>query len=413
MNRANLMKVKVAIIGGGASGMISAIKIAQKIGGQNVCLIERLSRLGKKLLSTGNGQCNLSNKTINLSNFHGKNPHFAYDLVNRYDQNSLIQFFNELGVLTIYDGSKLYPYSKQASSVLDALRFKLQALNVNVILDSKVVKINKENSFKITLENDSGIIAENVIVAIGGKSASHMGTDGSSYGLLTGFGHKLTPLYPAIVQLKVDKNKIKGLKGLKQKTLVKATSDGKVLSTFTGDVLFSDGYISGNAIFYVSSYLTGKSNAYVELDFLSDFEQDYLINFLNEKAKNCSYLTGEYLFSGLVNNKIASFVLKNELGVDLNSKIETLNVAKCVKALKSYKLKIEGSANFDMSQVTSGGIVTSDFDGKTLESKLCSNLYATGEVLDIDGDCGGYNLQFAYSTACAVAESIKWAPFQT
>lgn len=413
MNRANLRQIKVAIIGGGASGMIAAIKIAQKIGGQNVCLIERLSRLGKKLLSTGNGQCNLSNKTISLSNYHGKNPHFAYDLVNLYDQNSLIQFFNELGVLTSYDGSKLYPYSKQASSILDALRFKLQDLNVNVILESKVVKISKENSFKITLENDSGIIAENVIVAIGGKSASHMGTDGSSYGLLTSFGHKLTLLYPAIVQLKVDKNKIKGLKGLKQKTLVKAISDGNVLTTFTGDVLFSDGYVSGNAIFYVSSYLAGKSNAFVELDFLSDFDEDYLINFLNAKAKNCGYLTGEYLFSGLVNNKIASFVLKNELNVDLNSKIHTLNVQKCVKALKNYKLKIEGSANFDMSQVTNGGIMTEEFDAKTLESKLCKGLYATGEVLDVDGDCGGYNLQFAYSSACAVAEAIKWKLFQT
>ncbi|MBR5439541.1 MAG: aminoacetone oxidase family FAD-binding enzyme [Clostridia bacterium] len=407
MNRANSRQIKVAIIGAGASGLISAIKLSQKFGGQNVCLIERLSRVGKKVLSTGNGQCNLTNLNVKSCNYHGKNPQFAYNLVNKYNQNSFINFLNEIGILTEYDGTKLYPYSRQASSVLDALRFKLENLNTLLYLDSKVVQITKDKVFKIVLENGEFITAENVVVAVGGKSASHLGTDGSSYSLLTNFGHKLTELNPSIVQLKVDKNKIKGLKGLKHKALVKAVYKSSVLTSFSGDVLFSDGYISGNAIFYVSSYVTGKNNAFVEIDFLSNFEEDYLINFLKQKSKNCSYLTAEYLFNGIVNNKIASFILKGELGVNLNDKITKLDIPLCVKALKNYKLKVEGTAGFDMSQVTSGGILTSDFNELTLESKLCSGLYATGEVLDVDGDCGGYNLQFAYSSAHCVAEAIK------
>ncbi len=407
MNRANSRQIKVVIIGAGASGIITAIKLSQKFGGQNVLLIERLSRVGKKILSTGNGQCNLSNANIKTCNFHGKNPQFAYDLVKKYDQNSFISFLNELGVLTVYDGAKLYPYSHQASSVLDALRFKLESLGTQILYDSKVVDIKKNGTFKVVLDNGNDIETQNVVVAVGGKCASHLGTDGTSYNLLTNFGHKLTKLNPAIVQLKVDKNKIKGLKGLKHKSSVKAVVNGNVLTSFVGDLLFGDGYISGNSIFYVSSYLTGKQNAQVEIDFLSDFTESEITNFLTNKAKNCSYLTAEYLFNGIVNNKIASYILKSELGIDLNSKITALDIPRCVKVLKNYALKVEGTANFDMAQVTSGGIVTSDFDGNTLESKLCSNLYATGEVLDIDGDCGGYNLQFAYSTACAVAEAIK------
>ncbi|MBO5851778.1 MAG: aminoacetone oxidase family FAD-binding enzyme [Clostridia bacterium] len=407
MNRANSRQIKVAIIGAGASGIVTAIKLSKKFGGQNVCLIERNSRIGKKLLSTGNGQCNLSNKDVNLSNFHGKNPQFAYDLVTKYDYNDFTNFLNELGVLTVVDGFKLYPYSKQASSVLDALRFKLDSLGVNIYLDSKVVALSKQNLFTITLENGQTITAENVVVAVGGKSASFLGTDGSSYGLLTKFGHTLTSLNPAIVQLKVDKNKIKGLKGLKQKALVKALHNGKVLASFNGDVLFQEGFISGNAIFYVSSYLTGKDNSSVQIDFISNYEEDYIIKFLTDKAKKCNYLTCEYLFGGIVNNKIASFILKNELNVNLNDQITTLDIPLCVKTLKNYKLKIFATANFDASQVTNGGILTEEFNQETLESKLCNGLYATGEVLDIDGDCGGYNLQFAYSTACAVAEGVK------
>lgn len=407
MNRANTSQIKVAVIGGGASGIITAIKLSQKFGGQNVCLIERLSRIGKKLLSTGNGQCNVSNENIKISNFHGKNPQFAYNLVSKYNLNSLKNFLADLGVLTVSDGAKIYPYSRQASSVLDALRFKLNALNTNIYLDSKVISVTKENAFKITLENGNVITAENVVVAVGGKSASFLGTDGSSYGLLTSFGHTLTKLNPAIVQLKVDKNKIKGLKGLKQKALVKGLCENKVVTSFVGDVLFSDGAISGNSIFYVSSYLTGKQNASLLIDFLPDFEENYLVEFLSNKSKNCSYLTCEYLFGGLVNNKIASFILKNELNVNLNAQISALDIPKCVKALKNYELAVTGTASFDSSQVTNGGILTSEFYEDSLQSKLVKGLYATGEVLDIDGDCGGYNLHFAYSCACQVAEAIK------
>ncbi len=408
MNRETIRQIKAIIIGGGASGIVLAINLSKKFGGQNVLLVEKLSRLSKKLLVTGNGQCNFTNKDVSKRYYHSQNSCEISNILEKYSNKNFIDFMLENGVVSTLDGDKYYPLSKQASSVVDALRFKLQSLNVNVMLDSCVTDIKKENSnFLVTLNSGEILKSQCVIVATGGKSASHLGTDGASYKLLTNFGHTLTKLYPSIVQLKTDKSKIKGLKGLKQKALLKGFVNDKEVCSFLGDLLFTDYGVSGNTVFSASSYLTGKTNVKIVIDFCPQLTSETLKTVLRNKIKSCPYLSIEYLLSGIMNNKIASFILKNGLGLDLTKSTLKVDVDAVASIVKNYEIKVEGTSGFENSQVTRGGILFSEFDSGTLESKIVKGLYACGEVLDVDGDCGGYNLQWAYSSACAVSEAIK------
>ena len=405
MNRANGKIFKAIIVGGGASGLLTAIELSNKFGGQNVLLVEKLDRVGKKLLSTGNGQCNLTNKNCAISRFHGELPLFSESILNRFGYKSVCEYFENLGLLLTEENGKVYPLSRQASSVVDALRFKLLSLNTNVITGAKVDCATKKGDlFTACLSNGECYLAQNLIISVGGKAQKHLGTDGGSYSLLEDFGHELTKLYPSIVQLKCEPSKIKGLKGLKQKALVKTTSNGNSVE-FSGDILFTDFGVSGNSVFSISSYIKGGDGEVV-VDFCPDLSFEELKNSIIKKQNNCSYLTGENLMLGVMNSKIACAVLRNS-GFNLNSKISSFNAGDVASALKNYKIRTLGTLGFDYAQVTKGGITTKDFSNETLESKLVKNLYATGEVLDVDGDCGGFNLTWAFSSAFAVSEAIN------
>ena len=326
----NTKVFKVIIIGGGASGLISAIELSKKFKGENVALVERLDRVGKKLLSTGNGQCNFSNSDGSLCHFHSQNNNFYKTALTTFSNDFIVKYFEDLGILSTCEDGKFYPLSKQASSVLDALRFKIQSLNTKVFLNSKVVLIKKDKFFKVELENGEILQGEKVVLCVGGKSASHLGSDGSSYGLYQNFGHTLTDLTPQLVQLKVETSKIKGLKGLKQKALVKVQENGKIINEFLGDVMFTDYGLSGNAIFSASSYVS-YNNSSLLLDFCPQISTSKLVEILKNKQKNCPYLTNEYLLSGIVNNKIASAILRNLNLCNLQDKIEFTNVEKVAK----------------------------------------------------------------------------------
>lgn len=406
MNREKFKPFEVVIVGGGFSGLISSIILSQKLGGENVLLVERLSRVGKKILSTGNGQCNLSNTDMDLSHYHTSSK---CDLSSIFCDNSmknLKNFFCELGVMLVEEDGKIYPMSKQASSVLDSLRFKLEELKTNVLLEEKVVALEKKDFFSIRLASGKILKAKNVILAVGGNAQKHFGTDGSSYLLATGFNHRLTKLFPSLVQLKTEPKSILGLKGLKHKVNVKAIVSNKVVAEKDGEVLFTEYGVSGNAIFYLSSYLT-ENNSSISIDFFSGLSSEELYDFLLKKVNNLKYITLEYLLLGLMPNKIAIRCLKNSGFDDLSKKPTEKDLLKIVNVLKNYQIKITGTLGFDNAQVTKGGLVLDDFNLNTLESKLCKGLYATGEVLDVDGDCGGYNLQWAYSSAVVVANAIK------
>lgn len=407
MNRENIKPYKAVVVGGGASGLLLAIRLAEKFGSASVLLVERLDRVGKKLLSTGNGQCNLGNVDGDFKHYHGNGGEFCREIISRYT-NSVKSVFLSLGVPFTVDGEKVYPLSKQASSVVDALRFKLDGLGVKTQTGVKITSVKKSGGiFTLTDENNFSYFAENVVLCVGGKSQKHLGTDGSSYSLLTGFGHRLTELYPSIVQLKVkDLLRIKGLKGLKQKVSAKAVLDGVEVAESYGDLMFTDYGLSGNVAFYLSSYLSGKNGGVIEVDFCPELSRSALYDVLKTKRENCPYLSGEYLLSGIMNTKISASVLRNERVGNLSLKIDAFDLSKVVDAIKNYKIEISGTMGFDSSQVTKGGISVDGFDSLTLESKLVDNLYAAGEVLDVDGDCGGYNLNWAFCSALAVADGI-------
>ncbi len=407
MNREKQTPFKAIIIGGGASGLMLSIALGKKFGGSNVLLIEKLDRVGKKLLSTGNGRCNLANVDNELVHYHSENNGYFNEIIKKYS-SEVPKFFNELGVPLSVEDNKVYPLSKQASSVVDALRFKLESIGVTTLTGIRANRVKKSGEiFTVLCENGKEFYAQNVVVSVGGKSQKHLGTDGTSYSLLENFNHSLTKLYPSIVQLKVkDLFRIKGLKGLKQKVSAKAIVDGKVVAKTEGDIMFTDYGLSGNVAFYLSSYLAGKKNGVIEVDFCPELNSEELLSFLKQKQRDCYYLKAEYILSGIINLKISQSLLRNENAGNLQGDISSLNVSKVLSAVKNYKIEILDVLGFDGAQVTKGGIKVKDFNPLTLESKLEKGLYATGEVLDIDGDCGGYNLNWAFCSALAVSDSI-------
>ena len=407
MNRENFGIYKAIIVGGGASGLALSICLSNKFSPSKVALFEKLDRVGKKILVTGNGQCNLTNEVISSSNFHSENNGFSNSIIDAYGNKAVVDFFTKLGVPLVVEDSKFYPMSKQASSILDAMRFKIGSTYAQIFTACEVVSAVKKNGvFEVKCLDGKVFYCENLIISVGGQAQKHLGSDGKSYSLLESFGHKKTKLFPSIVQLKCDMSKIKGLKGLKQKATVTATVNGNAVKSFNGDLLFTEYGVSGNTIFNISPYVVGKTNCKLAIDFCSDIECGELEKLITAKKQNCSYLTAEHLLSGIMNNKIAVSILKI-LGYNPNCSITEISAKKVAYEVKNFTLDITGSMGFDNAQVTKGGISTVDFDNKTLQSKLVSGLYAIGEVLDVDGDCGGYNLTWAFSSAFAVADSIR------
>lgn len=407
MNRENQSPFKAIIIGGGASGLALSIALGERFGGSNVLLLEKLDRVGKKLLSTGNGRCNLANVDNELVHYHSENNGYFNEIIKKYS-SEVPKFFNSIGVPLSVEDNKVYPLSKQASSVVDALRFKLESLGVITLTGIRANQVKKSGKiFTVLCENGKEFYGQNVIVSVGGKSQKHLGTDGTSYTLLENFNHSLTSLYPSIVQLKAkDLLRIKGLKGLKQKVRAKAIVDGKVLTQTEGDLMFTEYGLSGNVAFYLSSYLAGKKNGVIEVDFCSELSREDLLLLLTQKQRDCSYLKAEYLLLGIMNLKISQSLLRNENACNLQDEISSVDISKVLNAVKNYKIEISTTMGFDGAQVTKGGIKVKDFNPMTLESKFANGLYATGEVLDIDGDCGGYNLNWAFCSALAVSDSI-------
>ncbi len=396
---------KVIIVGGGFSGLILANKLKDK--NIDFLIVERNDRVGKKILATGNGRCNFTNENLSEDFYHGATKNFCSYAIKKFDNKAIEGFFENLGVLSARENGKVYPASYLANSILDALRLRLN--DTEVLTNAKVIDIKKSGEcFNLRLENGKILKAENVVLAFGGKVGSQFGTDGSSYHLATAFGHKITDLYPSLVQMKCDGVSIKGLKGIKQKALVSLYDGGKFVKKTIGDLLFTDNGVSGNAIFYLSSYQIGVSKPNLVVDLLPDIDTDKIINSLQNKIKVYPNITGDKLLNGIVASRLSTKI-SAELGIN-NTKLseianEKLNLA--IQKIKEYRLTVVGTIGFNNAQVTRGGVDTIDIDERTFESKLVKGLYIVGEALDVDGDCGGYNLQFAFSSAMCVSEAIK------
>ena len=391
---------KVAIIGGGASGLLCATELLlgrNALNGSEVAILERNDRVGKKLVATGNGQGNISNVSVSSKNYSG-DPAFISFFIEQFKDINPVRYLERLGIFTEADEvGRIYPVSRQANSVLDIIREYLVSKNCTVFTGFKATEV-KENGgiFTVKAENGDIICAKSVVFAFGGKAAKQFGTDGSSYSLATAFNHKLTPLYPSLVQLKTDKTLIKGLKGIKENATISLYDGNKFIKRAEGDFMFTDYGVSGNAVFKVSDKVAGLTEPILKVDFLPRFTLKTIIDLLETRLKQ-GFIPKSDLLNGLVHKKLGEMIVKD-------AKQDIVHIAETVKA---FTLKVVGTLGFDYAQTTKGGIKTQDVDPETYESKLKNGLYMIGEMLDVDGECGGYNLTFAFTSGITAARAVK------
>lgn len=399
----------IGIIGAGASGMCAALAAAQNPN-VSVVLMERQARVGRKLQATGNGRCNLTN--MNQAAYHGEQPQFAQYALEQFGPEKTRQWFRQLGLFTVEEKSgKVYPYSDQANSVVDVLRIALEKENIQLLTGFEVEKVKKncDGSFSVHSAQQE-ICVDKLIIACGGLAGTKLGGTMSGYKLLGKLGHKSTRLRPNLVQLKSDWSGTAALKGVRANCHIRILRDGALFAESTGELQFTEYGISGPVVFEISRdvcYGGGKWSALI--DFLPGF--DDLEAEISRRRK--SQLPMEELLTGILHNRLgrvltkAAGVKNKQLAREL-SELET--VAVCC-AVKSLEIELTEPMGMDCAQVTAGGVLTEQFEPTTMESKLVPGLYACGEVLDIDGDCGGYNLQWAWSSGylagCSAGKDIK------
>ena len=365
-----------------------------------VLLFERQARLGRKLQATGNGRCNLSNIHAGVGGYHGQQPDFVEPAMSRFDPEETLQWFRSMGLFTVSEPSgRVYPYSDQANSVVDVLRFALEKPNIRVNTGAEIGKIRKEgNGFSV-----DGEYCDRLIVACGGLAGSKLGGTMSGYQLLRSMGHRMTKLRPALVQLKSSWSAVAALKGVRANCHAAIYHDGSLHSQSTGEIQFTEYGISGPVIFEISRDACQGAGSWVcQLDLLPEISEETL--YAELRRRNGTALPTQELLTGILHNRLGRVVSK-AAGLSLNGAAADLTQqelqAVCT-AVKSFEVPLTEPMGMDSAQVTAGGILTEDFDPCTMESKLVPGLYACGEVLDIDGDCGGYNLQWAWSSGrCA------------
>ena len=403
------MKTEIAVIGGGASGMIVAITARKS--GKEVVVLERKDRILKKVLITGNGRCNITNVNANISNYFGKNISSVENILNSFNPQDTMDFFNGLGIICNEENrGKVYPLSGQASSVVDALRFEAERLGVRIETEFYVRKIEKEGfKFKIYSEERKKIEAGRVIIAAGGQSYPELGSNGSGFELAKELGHSVTRLSPSIVQLKTEKHQVKGLQGIKTDAAVTAYGDNKKICTYDGELLFTDYGISGNVVFNISFVMPLYKNVEFEIDFMEKFDYNELYEILKERKKMMSHLTMENYFNGMINKKLGQFLSKVSGIEKLSKPVKDLNdseIRKLCTVLKKYRIKILDTTGFKNAQVTAGGVSLDEVNSETLESKIVKGLYFSGEVLDVYGECGGFNLQWAWASGYIAGKNV-------
>lgn len=407
-----ILNYDLIIIGGGACGITASI-MAKDLG-INVALIEGTDRIGKKILTTGNGRCNITNSGLSYLRYHSDNNLFFKYTLNAFPLEKTINYFNSLGLylITLEEG-KMYPMSLQASSVLDIFRMNLEDKAIPIYVNTKVKEIKKDKSFKIVSQNGEVFTSKYVLLCTGGKSYSKTGSDGSGYNLAKALGHNIIPTAPGLVQLKLQYNRLKAISGIKFDGSVSIFLDGTLKRVETGEILFTDYGISGPPILQLSRFASkgvlNKKSVTIKVDMMKDYSKDGLIDFLESHFAMFSHRPISENLVGIINKKLIPIILK-EAGVEDIHSI-TYNVTydiryKLYNLLKEWDFSVCGTNSFDNAQVTLGGIDTTEVSETTLESKLVSKLYFGGEILDVDGDCGGFNLQWAWSSANLAVKSI-------
>lgn len=394
--------MRAAVIGAGASGMTAALTAARL--GHEVTLYERQTRVGRKLMATGNGRCNLTNTGAGPSNYHGEAPDFVRPALEAFPSEAALDFFRGLGLLAREEwGGRVYPLSNSANSVVDVLRQALDAAGVELIAGDRVRELRRAGSgYSVTTESGDKRSFDAVVVACGGLAGEKLGGGRDGYELLKALGHTRTALRPALVQITTEPMYPRSLKGIKADCALRVLSRGRLLASSCGELLFTETGVSGPAAFDVSRAVSeaGDAKMELEIDFLRDYTAAEVLAHLQNRARTAPELPASELLTGSVHNRLGRMLIKYadvEAAAPLSALSER-ELRTVAAACKRFKLPVRGTEGFANAQVTAGGIRTSEFDPRTLESRLCPRLFACGEVLDIDGDCGGYNLQWAWSS---------------
>ena len=404
------MTTDIIIIGGGAAGLLSAVYLKKQNPKLNIRILEALPRVGKKLAVTGNGRCNITNKNINLNRYHGKNVSFAEYALNKYDLSFTADFFESIGVPFVFEGDKAFPASLQAGSVVDCLRFAAEENGIIIHTDTKVTNIQiLKNQYRVWVDKIS-FICDTVIVATGLYSGGYKcGSDGSMFELLKKAGFKTVDTTPAIVQLKTENDITKQLKGIKVDANVTLKANDKIVRQDFGEVLFCDYGLSGPPVMQLSREVPRNKNVMIlSLDIMPQISLNDLKAQIKSRAINLSQRPLEEFFTGMLQKRIGQVILK-QCGLKLSDKAEVLNdnlIDRIAKIIKSFDFKALDTTGFVNSQVTAGGISTDEFEATTMMSKKYDRFYAVGEILDIDGDCGGFNLQWAWSSSFCACDNI-------
>ncbi len=403
---------KIAIIGGGASGLSCAVELLHTVKNTDdvkVTVFEKLPRVGKKILVTGNGRCNLTNENAINSGFRG-DVEFSRYALNKYTPESNIRFFNELGLYTrTEEEGRVYPLSNQATSVLDAIRFECARLGVEIVCDYQAVHLKQVFNGvmnKLVINNRDRF--DYVVVAAGGKAAKVHGTDGDSYELLKMMGHKIISPAPALVSLNCD-DFTKALKGVRSICKMDLMIDGKKSLENYGEVQFTDYGLSGIPIMQLSRFVSvsPSNDIWIYLDTTPDFTLDEVRKYLYSRRAVDRGLC-ENMLGGIMNKQLCISFMK-EVGIAPNGRVNELSdkqLEALAAIIKCWKIKIKTARGFDFAQVTAGGADCKDFNPETMESRLVDKLFCTGEALNIDGDCGGYNLQWAWSSGRLAGHTI-------
>ena len=389
----------VIIIGGGASGMMAALTAAEN--GRSVLLLERQSRVGRKLLATGNGRCNLTNYNTSPARYHGEDGGFCAYALRAFDVGSTLQYFASLGLLTVNeDSGRVYPMSNMAGSVLDVLRYGLEHPRIEVRTGQVVTAVKRTAEvFTVRTETDA-FTAGKLILAAGGCAGSKVGGVMDGYRLAKALGHHRTALYPSLVQLKTDPTYPRALKGVKAECGITVLRGSGTVAENRGEVLFTEYGVSGPAIFDISrAVATGGEGLVCALDFFPDWDLREVLDWLRMRRQTMQAHEASTLLVGSCHTRLGQMLCKaagftSQPAADLTDS----DLERIARQAKHFALPITGTCGFDQAQVTAGGLCTDEFDQETMKSRLVSGLYACGELLDVDGDCGGFNLQWAWAS---------------
>lgn len=410
------MKKSVIIIGGGASGLTAAIWAARS--GANVTVIEHTSRVGKKLLSTGNGRCNLTNSRMEPDCFFCSLPEFPMKIVSQFGWKDTLRWFSSMGVLcrsrmdTYY-----YPMSDQASSVLEVLCLECGRLGVEIVTDCTPKEIcpgKKKGQPLFSVSTDKGsILGEGLVLACGSKAAPNTGSDGSGYELAKSLGHSIIKPLPALVQLRCQGNHYKSLAGIRTEAGLTLYISGEPVREETGELQLTDYGLSGIPVFQLSRFaaraLDEKKKVQMRIDFLPFMDREESRIFMNQRFKEFSHRQASDLFLGVLNKKLALVLLKAS---GISPEAQAGEVPKgqrerLLRNIKEYEALVSSANPFANAQVCSGGVDVSEVNPQTLESRLVPGLYFAGEILDVDGICGGYNLQWAWASGKVAGTQVS------